>query len=197
MQDVYGRCPAVENERYRLRMVLLDDCADLLRVYSDERAVPLFNSDNCHGDDFHYATMQRMRHAIDFWLFSYEKRYFVRWSIVDKHSGEAIGTIELFNRQAEDFFTDCGLLRLDLRSDYEKKEEISSILALILEPAYEWFACGMIATKAKPCARERIAALRRLGFDAREEKLIGHDGTAYGDYFARTKGERYRLEEFR
>ena len=187
MQDIYNICPVMENERYRLGLVSSEDCADLLKIYSDRKAVQLFNSDNCHGDDFHYTTMERMRRAIDFWQFSYEKRYFVRWSIVDRCSSEVIGTIELFHRDAVDFFTNCGLLRLDLRSDYEKREEICSILTLILEPAYEWFACDMIATKAMPCAMERIAALEWMGFTAREEKLIGHDGTEYGDYFIRLK----------
>jgi len=187
MQDVYSVCPVMETERYQLRLVSQADCADLLKVYSDEKAVPLFNSDNCHGDDFHYITIERMHSAIDFWLFSYEKRYFVRWSIVDKTRGESVGTIELFNRQADDFFTDCGLLRLDLRSDYETEEEINSILALILEPAYEWFDCGMIATKAIPCAEARIAALEQFGFAYMQDKLVGHEGTEYGDYFVRMK----------
>ena len=185
--DVYSQCPAVENARYLLRMTTPEDCEDLLRVYSDEKAVPLLNSDNCHGDDFHYKTIGRMREAIGFWQFSYEQRYFVRWSIVDKAHGEAVGTIELFHRDAEDFFTDCGLLRLDLRSDYEADEEIYAILSLILEPAYEWFACSMIATKAVPQAEERIAALKRLEFEQAQHKLIGHDGAEYGGYFVRKR----------
>lgn len=47
MQDVYQSCPTFENERYRLRFLLPDDCADLLKVYSDKETVPFFNSDNC------------------------------------------------------------------------------------------------------------------------------------------------------
>ena len=33
-----------------------EDKADLLKVYSDEKSVPFFNSDNCGGDDFYYTT---------------------------------------------------------------------------------------------------------------------------------------------
>lgn len=47
MRDVYQSCPTFENERYRLRFLLPDDCADLLKVYSDKETVPFFNSDNC------------------------------------------------------------------------------------------------------------------------------------------------------
>ncbi len=187
MPDVYTTCPSFENDRYRIRPLAAEDCADLLKVYSDPAAVPFFNSDNCHGDDFHYTTMERMRQAIDFWLREYSRRGFVRWSIVDRYSGEVIGTIELFRREADDFFTDCGLLRLDLRSDYETEKEITEILTLIVPPAFDMFSCSMIATKAVPGAAERRLALRRTGFVPSPEKLIGHDGTEYGNYYVCTK----------
>lgn len=183
MTDIYKHCPEFENTRYLLRFTRTEDCADLLKVYSDEKAVPLFNSDNCHGDDFHYTTMVRMKQAIDFWLFSYENRFFVRWTIIDKLQNEAIGTIELFHRDAEDSFTNCGLLRLDLRSDHENSVEIKEILSLIIPETYQLFSCDKIATKAVPQATERIAALEKFGFEPYCEKLIGHDGTEYGDYY--------------
>lgn len=187
MPDVYTTCPTVESSRYRIRPLTTEDCADLLKVYSDPAAVPFFNSDNCHGDDFHYTTEERMQQAIDFWFMEYSRRGFVRWSIADKSSGEVIGTIELFRREAKDFFTDCGLLRLDLRSDYENEAAISDILSLIVPAAFEWFSCSMIATKAVPAAAERRYALAAMGFVPSPEKVIGHDGTEYGDYFISTK----------
>ncbi len=61
MSNPYEKCPSFENEQYLLRLVEASDAPDLLSVYSDEKAVPLFNSDNCHGDDFHYTTLQRMQ----------------------------------------------------------------------------------------------------------------------------------------
>lgn len=185
MQNVYEVCPQFENERYLLRLVSERDCGDLLQVYSDPKAVPLFNGDNCNGDDFYYTTEDRMKQAIEFWLFSYDKGYFVRWVIVDKATGEAIGTIELFHRDAEDHFTNCGLLRLDLKSDYERRAEIRSILSLIVPPAFDAFYCDKVATKAVPEAEERISALRDMGFAPSDEKLVGHDGTEYGSYFVR------------
>ena len=39
-----------------------------------------------------------------------------------KNTNCAMGTIELFNRKAKDYFNNCGLLRLDLRSDYGKNK---------------------------------------------------------------------------
>ncbi len=164
-------------------MVQKEDKADLLKVYSDKKAVPLFNSDNCGGEDFYYTTENEMEKAIDYWLWEYSRKGFVRWSVVSKVTDEVIGTIELFHRNSEDYFTNCGLLRLDLRNDYEKTEDIINILKIIIEPTYILFECDKIATKAVAIANERIAALNELGFRQPNEKLIGHDGTEYDSYF--------------
>lgn len=184
----YETCPVYENENYLLRLVETTDTPDLLRVYSDEKAVPFFNGDNCHGDDFHYTTLERMQSAVDFWLFSYQNGYFVRWSILDKHTKEAVGTIELFNRTAQDYFNSCGLLRLDLRSDYEREESIREILSLIAAPAFKLFGCRMLATKIPPFASRRKEAAQRLGFAPSAEKLVGEDGTTYTDYYVLLQG---------
>lgn len=68
---VYDMCPVLRSTNFTLRLVEKTDAPALLRVYSDEQAVPLFNSDNCNGDDFHYTTLERMEQAIDFWLKSF------------------------------------------------------------------------------------------------------------------------------
>lgn len=183
MKDIYENCPQFESQHYLLRLVSHEDVVDLLQVYSDPSAVPLFNSDNCNGDNFHYTTHERMRQAIDFWLWEYGNRMYVRMAIVDQLSCNAIGTIELFVRTAADYFTDCLLLRLDLRSDYERTAVIEEILRLIFEKALLYFPCKMIATKAIPTATERIAALTSSGFAATEEKVVGHGGVAYGNYW--------------
>ena len=90
--DVYKECPKFENDRYILRLTVRGDCDGLLKVYSDKKAVPFFNGDNCHGDDFYYTTAERMLQALDFWAEAYSKGWFVRWSIIDKATGEAVGT---------------------------------------------------------------------------------------------------------
>lgn len=185
--NIYETCPIVESERFLMRLVTEDDCEDLLKVYSDLTAVPLFNGDNCNGDDFYYATYERMMQAIRFWIWSYEHGYFVRWSIVDKPSSCNIGTIELCYRVSEDCYNGCGILRLDLCSDYENETDVSEILSLIVPPAYEWFGCDRLITKAKPIADARIKVLTAMGFVAAEQPLIGHDGTQYGDYYVKQK----------
>lgn len=183
MRNVYEVCPQFENESYLLRFISADDYSDLLKVYSDKKSVQFFNSDNCGGDNFYYTTEEKMKQVIDYWFWEYSRKGFVRWSIIDNLNNEVIGTIELFHRDSNDFFTNCGLLRLDLRSDYEKSCEIKKILSLILQPTFEMFDCSMIATKAIPQATERIKALNELGFVLSIENLIGHDGTEYSNYY--------------
>lgn len=183
MLAVYNQCPAFENEFFKIRLVNAIDASDLLNVYRDEKAVPLFNSDNCHGDTFCYRTIDRMEEAIAYWIMEYEKGGFVRWSIMDKRKKEIIGTIELFKRYAADYFNACGLLRLDLRSDYERRQSISSILSLIISDIYDLFDCQMIATKAVSAAEERIHVLKKMNFQQTDNPLVGHDGTKYYDYW--------------
>lgn len=180
--NVYDKCPVMENELFLLRQTSIKDVADLLTVYSDEAALPLFNSDNC-TDNFHYTTIERMKQAIEFWNDEYKRKYYVRWSVIDKNTYSAVGTIELFNRKADDYFNNCGLLRLDLRSDYEKEEIIFNILGIILPKTNEMFGCDFIATKAITDAKERIKALVSQGFRLSNEKVIGHKGEEFGDYW--------------
>lgn len=184
MKNVYASVPSFENEKYFLRFVQSDDANNLLEVYSDKNALPFFNSDNCHGDNFYYPTLEKMKDAIDFWLKSYDSKWFVRWAIIDKNSNKAIGTIELFHREADDFFNHTGILRLDLKSNYEEADDIKSIVELIKDAAFSLFETDRIATKIPNYAIERTTAFTELGFNKTEEFLIGTmDGYAYKDYW--------------
>ncbi len=151
-----------------MRKLEVRDTSDLLNVYSDEKSVPLFNSDNCNGDDFHYMSLERMQQAVEFWLWSYTNKYFVRFSIIDKRIQKVIGTIELFHRDSKDYFNRCGLLRLDLKSDYDL------------------FDCDMVATKIPTFAGERKVAAVQNGFFATDKALVGgDDGKVYTNYYVR------------
>ena len=162
------RANSIEGENYLVRKLEVRDTSDLLSVYSDEKSVPLFNSDNCNGDDFHYTSLERMQHAVEFWLWSYTNKYFVRFSIIDKRIQKVIRTIELFHRDSKDYFNRCGLLRLDLKSDYDL------------------FDCDMVATKIPTFAGERKAAAVQNGFFATDKALVGgDDGKVYTNYSVR------------
>ena len=182
MENVYDVCPQFENDRFLLRYVQKSDAEDLLKIYSDKNALPFFNSDNCDGDNFYYDTMEKILKAIDFWIYSYDNKWFVRWVIVDKLTSEVIGTIELFQRVSYDDFNGNGLLRLDLRSDYERADKITDILSLIIPPAYDMFGCNEIASKVPNYAVEREEAFSSYGFTRIDSGLISKDGLVFYGY---------------
>lgn len=181
--NIYENCPVYENDRFLLRFTEPDDAGDLLAVYSDKNALPFFNSDNCDGDIFYYPTLERMREAALFWKTAYANKWFVRWTIMDKSVAKAVGTIELCRRASDDAFDGAGILRIDVRSDYEQEEELTCIGSLILPHAYELFDCTKIITKLPVYAVERIQAMQKLGFRKSPHFLIGKDGYAYSGYW--------------
>ena len=181
--DIYKTCPIIENTDYLFRRTSQEDCADLLKVYSDKEAVPFFNSDNCDGDNFYYATRERMAEAIDFWNFSYDNCWFARLSIVDKRVSAVIGTVELCLRVSRDSFDHMGILRVDVRSDYEEEELLYSIITLVTPHLSEMLGCDGIITKAPIYAVERLKAVQKAGFVKSEHLLIGKTGYAYDGYW--------------
>lgn len=173
IKDIYDECPIYEMNRIKLRQTIMDDAEELLKCYSDENAVPFFNSDNCHGDDFYYTTIERMKQAIEFWNFSYKNKYFVRWTVI--YDNNIIGTIEMFHRISDDEFNHYGLLRIDLQSKYETKFVFDEILEIVNKNFYKAFNVAAILTKAIPDAKERIASLTHNGFQPINRRLMTYD----------------------
>ena len=181
--NIYEACPTIENDRFLLRLFANEDCDDLLKIYSDKNALPFFNSDNCDGDNFYYATKERMAEALDFWNLSYKNGWFARLSIVDKTVSTVIGTVELCLRVSEDEFNNMGILRVDVRSDYEKEDVLYEIITLIKPHLSEMLGCNGIITKAPIYAVERIKAIQKAGFTKSDHLLIGKTRYAYDGYW--------------
>jgi len=180
MRNVYEVCPIYKNNHITLRQTNLDETEDLLKCYSDKKAVPFFNSDNCNGDDFHYTSKERMKQAIEFWNDSYINRCFVRWTIILNSTNEVIGTIEMFHRISDDDFNHYGVLRIDIRSRYENQKVIDAILEIINESFYYLFDVKSILTKAFPIAKERVNSLENNGYVP-----LGKQFIIYDNYFVR------------
>lgn len=178
IKDIYEECPIYKKELITLRQTTSKDAEELLKCYSDEKTVPFLNSDNCHGDDFHYKSIERMKQAIDFWDYSYKSKYFVRWTVILNDTSEKIGTIEMFHRIADDEFNHYGVLRIDLQNKYEKKKYINDILEIANQNFFKAFNVKFILTKAIPDAAERIASLKREGYVPLNKKFM-----IYDDYF--------------
>ena len=181
--NIYETCPVLENERFIIRFFQDADCDDLLKVYSDKNALPFFNSDNCDGDNFYYSTKEKMAEALEFWHMSYEKGWFVRMSIVDKAVNSVIGTVELCVRVSDDEFNNMGILRVDVRSDYEREEPLYDIFGLVTPKIEEMLGCKGVLTKAPIYAVERISAIQKVGFTKSEYQLVGKTGYSYDGYW--------------
>lgn len=180
--NVYETCPVLSTPRFTLRLVARGDAPALLAVYGTKETQPYLNADNC-TNDFYFPTLQDMLGQIDFWLQEYAQGYYVRWAIVEDDT--PIGTVEMFRYESQDAFNGHGLLRLDLRPDRERQDVIEEITSLLMEHCPALFGTLAMATKARPAAAERCAALKALGFTPSASRLIGHHGQEYGDYWVR------------
>lgn len=181
--NIYSICPTFESEKFTVRLLRDEDCDDLLKVYSDKNALPFFNSDNCNGDIFFYATKEKMSETIGFWKTAYDNGWFARLSIVDRSGSGVIGTVELCLRVSEDAFNHMGILRVDVRSDYEREDYLYEIFSLITPELEEILGCKGVLTKAPIYAVDRIIAIRKAGFTKSEHMLIDNNGHTYDGYW--------------
>lgn len=179
--NVYERCPVYETDTFILRLVAESDAEELLKCYSNADAIRFFNSDNCDYG-FHYESLNDMKDCIRRWINEYENRSFVRFTVIDKNIGKAVGTIEMFARAETDKqYGKVGVLRIDLHPDYERKHYIMQILEIVLSKFYNTFHVDHIITKAIKEAEERRKALTARGFSYLESNRI----IPFNDYFLR------------
>ncbi|MBH1942101.1 GNAT family N-acetyltransferase [Mobilitalea sibirica] len=189
--DPYLQCPSYEANHFIIRQVKEDDAKDLLACYSDPVSAPYFNSDNCTSN-FVFHTEVEVLSCIRFWLMEYENKNYVRFSIVDKIINKAIGTIEIFAKEGTFHESGkVGILRLDLASEYENREDIGEILDLINDTFYETFHVDSIATKAIPEAVQRIEALKTRRFIA----LTSGNIVSYDNYFIAAKQKQINISQ--
>lgn len=160
----YIRCPISESEHYILRLVRLEDAEDLLHCYADAQAQRLFNADRCTSD-FCYTTVEQMRACIGTWLQEYAQHRYIRLAIVDKTTGKAVGSMEMFSVQDDGADApSAGVWRLDLRSAHETAAHIQELCIASLHLFATFWDTARVVTKAIPAATERLAALAALGF---------------------------------
>lgn len=160
----YRQCPVYETEHFCLRLIEAEDAAPLLACYSDPKAQAFFNSDNCQGD-FKMTKLEDIQNCVNAWIDAYNGQHFVRFAIVDKASGQAVGTIEMFGRVGA-YQTERGVLRLDIASAYETEPLLHELFAVCDREFFALFDLDEMVTKAIPEATVRIAALKSLGFEA-------------------------------
>ena len=94
-----------------------------------------------------------------------------------------IGTVELCLRVSEDKFNNMGILRVDVRSDYEQENELYGIFSLVTPELEKMLGCKGVLTKAPLYAIERMKAIQKVGFTKSEHFLIGKTGYASDGYW--------------
>ncbi|WP_337262666.1 MULTISPECIES: GNAT family N-acetyltransferase [unclassified Serratia (in: enterobacteria)] len=162
MSNPYKECPTYETSNFIIRLISENDAEGLLKCYSDVNSRSLFNSDRCMGG-FNFNTIEEMKDAIIGWLDCYEREEFIRYSIVNRDTGLAVGTIEMF-ATVNDYKVSSGILRLDISSEYETEMYLTEVFAVCSKHFFDTFSVEEIVTKAIPVAEVRINSLLELGF---------------------------------
>ena len=117
---------------------------------------------------------------MEYWLSRYEAQDFVRWSIQDKEKKSLIGTVELCPslKYAVDGKM-MGILRIDLKSEYEKQAVLEELVDILMVHIYEDFQVASVIMKIQKDAKERQKLIKKYQFvSAKEECNIG-----FSDYY--------------
>lgn len=179
MANAFSVCPEYETGHFKIRKLKAEDADELFLCYSDPEAAFFFNGDCC-GDDFYYTDKDKFRECVEYWLSRYEARDFVRWSIFDKGTGLLVGTIEVCPslKYAVDGKM-MGILRIDLRSKYEKQAVLEELMDILMVNIYEDFQVASVIMKIQKEAEERQKLIKKYQFvSAKEECNIG-----FSDYY--------------
>ncbi len=145
-----------ETKRFLLRQVREEDAPALLKCYSDPAAVSRMNADNCLRG-FLCESLEDLLAYIRIW----QSEDYARPAVIHKETGQPVGTLEIFGGET-------GVLRVDLRADYETPEVLTELYAFAAERFPKDFPMGAMVTKAVPEASARREALAALGFSGPE-----------------------------
>ena len=168
--DVFTVCPEYETDHFKIRKLEAGDVEGLFPCYSDPEAARYFNGDCC-GDDFYYTDKEKFRECVEYWLSRYEAQDFVRWSIQDKEKKFLIGTVEVCPslKYAVDGKM-MGILRIDLKSEYEYWTVLKELMDVLVCHIYEDFEVVSIIMKIQKDAAGRQKLLKEYQFvNAKEE----------------------------
>ena len=150
MTNPYRKCPVYQTPTFLLRLVRLEDAQDLMACYSDRQAVANMNADCCTSD-FYYETLAQMEDCIRFWLCEYRQKAYIRFAIVDKKVGKAVGTTEIFGGTLGGVPSGSGgfgVLRIDLALPYETAPLLDELVSLAADRWMPEFAIPLLYTKA-------------------------------------------------
>lgn len=159
----YIECPTFETEHFVIRLISETDAKDLLCCYGDPKARLFFNNDDCPKEEYDY--INRMHELIDGWLnHDYAKGYYIRFSIINKQTQKAVGTIEIYDRKYQQSERTTGILRIDIAHLYERDTFLTELFTISSDIFFNIFHVKIILHKAIPQATERISVMTKIGF---------------------------------
>lgn len=174
-------CPEYRSEHFYIRKMKMSDAGELFQCYSNPEAAKYFNGDCCN-DDFYYTDYGKFSKCMEYWESRYQAKDFVRFTILDREKKEALGMIEICPSYKYSADGQCmGILRIDLRPEYETNEAIQELLLIILEHVYIDFNVKSVIMKAQEYAHIRRTVLKKLHFVPAQEEC----NISFKDYFVR------------
>jgi RimJ/RimL family protein N-acetyltransferase len=174
-------CPTYETENFLLRKLATKDFEELFSCYSDPLAAKFFNGDNC-GISFYFDDKNKFKECMDYWLKAQDIHDFIRFTIVSKVYGKALGTIEICPSSKYSYKGGkVGILRLDIKSEYETKTVMEELLGILISNLYKDFKVDFLLTKAITEAYARIATLNKNNFN----KVAKGEIVPFDDFFVR------------
>lgn len=167
--DPYVKCPEFETRRLKFRQVREEDAEELLSFYGDLSGWMFYGNDMCKSIfASRYATLEEMQKCIRYWFDEYRNKFYIRFSVIDKKTGRAVGTIEMFDNIGKGNSLEAirrgAVLHIDLSAPYETREYISELLILADKELSVVFGVKYLLIRAVPSAKERIAALLSAGY---------------------------------
>jgi len=162
----YEQCPTFETEHFHLRQVQLKDAADLVECYKNPTLAVQGSAHGCLVGPGYYGsqTKREMRKFIRFWRMEYRKKHwYVRWSVIDRQSGVAVGTVEAGAFDIPAVGTGVGMI-IDLAAPYETEADLAELLRLSIDEFYTLFNADVFVIYGMPGADVRLNALADAGF---------------------------------
>lgn len=174
-------CPIYETKHFTLRKLEENDCEKLFPCYSDVKAAKFFNGDNC-GISFFYDDLKEFKLCVDYWLKAQNIHDFIRFTIIDKAEEELIGTVEICPSNKYSYEgKKVGVLRLDIKSEYETKVYIDELFETLINNLYKDFTVDFLITKAIPEANVRLSTLKENNF----AQIINGEVVPFEDYYVK------------
>jgi len=160
-----GKIPVYETEHFLLRQVKMKDAADLVECYGTPTLAVQGSAHGCIIGPGGYGskTKKEMQAFIRFWQKEYRERKYVRWSVIDRQSSMAVGTIEGGSYDIPSEGTGV-MLMIDLVAPYETEVYVPELLQLIIDNFYALFKADVLVIYGMPGADVRLNALAAAGF---------------------------------